>query len=402
MRDDVVVTGIGVLSSLGAGAATLVDGLLAGQSGIRSISSFDTASCRSHSAALVRDFDPTIYVDPLKLRKLDEVGRLALVACRLAFEDARLPAGNDRPGILLGTATAGLHSTVRHLQGLSTVGPANVPALGFSNTVGNAAASLCAIDLGLRGPNLTLSQKQASGLTAVAMATGSVRAGRAPAILCGAADDIEEFSFRIFDRFGVLSGSRGGAEACRPFSAARDGFVLGTGAHILVVERTSAALDRGVVPYGQVLGVACGASECRPTSWPHDPEGLVRTMETAIADARISPADVSVVFATANGTDVDRMEARAIERVFGPGGVPVVSVKGALGEYAGAGTAALVTALLGLPRGIVPPTIGCEPLDPLCRVDAVPGVRNVTGRVALVNAVADGGANCCVVVRATR
>ncbi len=401
MRDPVVVTGLGLLSSLGTGADAFVDGLVAGRSGIEPVSTFSTEGCRAHTAALIRDFEPSRYVDPLKLRRLDEVGRLALVACRLAADDARLPAGTDGAGIVLGSMTAGLHSTIRHLHSLATMGPAMVPALGFSNTVGNAAASLCAIELGLHGPNLTIGQKQASGLAAVALAAGWLRANRGQAFLCGGVDDIEEQTFRIHDRFGVLSPADGGLEGSRPFGASRNGFVLGAGGHVLVVERSSSAARRGVVPYGEILGADVASSDCKPTSWPTEPDGMVRAMHGALQDAGIAPSDVSVVFAAANATRVlDRVESLALERVFGPGGVPIVSIKGATGEYGASGASALAAALLCLGRGVVPPTLGCDPVDPACHVDVTATRRAATGRIALVNASADGGAHCCIVVRA--
>jgi 3-oxoacyl-[acyl-carrier-protein] synthase II len=401
MRDHVVVTGLGCFSSLGTGADRFVDGLLAGETGIEPVTRFDTEGCRSHTAALVRDFEPSRYIDPLKLRRMDEVGRLALSACRLASEDARLPVGVDEVGIVLGSATAGLHSTVRHLHGLATTGPATVSALGFSNTVGNAAASLCAIEFGLRGPNLTLGQKQASGLAAIVLAVGFLRQGRGSAFLCGGVDDIEEVYFRVHDQLRVLSPDGRGQEASRPFSAVRNGFVLGTGGHVVAVEHAVSAARRGAAPYGEVLGVESTSSACEPNAWPSEPDGIVRAMRGALADAGLTPADVSVVFAAANSTPgLDVVEARALEQVFGPRGVPVVSIKGAIGECGAAGAASLTAALLCLGRGRLPPTLGCEPLDPACRVDASATARPSAGQVALVNSTADGGAHFCVVVRA--
>ena len=311
------------------------------------------------------------------------------------------PPGTEGVGIVLGSANAGMHSTIRHLHGLATTGPAGVPALGFSNTVGNAAATLCAIDLGFRGPNLTVVQKQASGLGAVVIAAGWVREGRGAAFLCGGADDIEEYAFRIYDRFGPLSGADGRAEASRPFCAERNGFVLGTGSHLLMLERAASAARRGVAPYGEILGTGAAASDCKPAAWPTQPDGMVRAMRAALQDADIQPADVSVVFASANSTPtLDRVEALAIEQVFGPRGVPVVSIKGAVGEYGAAGAASLIAALLCLARGVVPPTLGCEPVDPAFRIDVNPTARQAAGRIALVNASADGGAHYSIVVRA--
>ena len=178
MSDNVAITGMGCVSSLGVGAAAFVDRLLAGESGIRPVTTFSTEGRRSHTAALLRDFEPGRYYDPMKLRRVDEGGRLGLVASRLAIDDARLPTQTDEVGVALGTATSGTHSTVQHLHKLATGGPAAVPAMGFANTIANAAASLCSIEFGLRGPNVTIGQKQASALSAIAFAVSGLRAAR--------------------------------------------------------------------------------------------------------------------------------------------------------------------------------------------------------------------------------
>ncbi len=401
MRDNVVVTGAGCVSSLGIGAETFVNELLAGHSGIAPITAFSTEGCRAHTAALIRGFDPARYIDPMKLRRIDEVGRLALATCRLALEDARLPPGSENVGVALGTATSGLHSTVAHVHRLVTAGPASVPALGFSNTIGNAAASLCSIEFALHGPNVTIAQKQASALAAIAFAASDLWHGRASAFLCGGNDDIEEQFFRVHDRLRVLSPTDGGEEASRPFDARRNGFVLGTGGHVVVLELASSAARRGVAPYGEILGTGAAASACPLNGWPTEPSGIVRAMEAALSQAGVAAAEVSAVFASANSTAaLDRVEALAIAQVFGPGRVPVVSIKGAVGEFGAAGAAALVAALFCLGRGVLPPTLGFEQPDPGCPVDVAGGSRRATGRVALINATADGGAQYSLVVRA--
>lgn len=400
MCNNVVVTGTGCVSSLGIGTRTFVDALLAGESGIARITTFSTVGCRAQTAALIRDFDPARYIDPAKLRRIDEVGRLALSTCRLALEDASLPAGTSNVGVALGTATSGIHSRIPQARRLLTDGPATVPALGFSNTIGNAAASLCALEFALHGPNVTLAQKQASALAAIAFAVSDLRHGRAAAYVSGGNDDFEEEFYRIHDRLRVLSPGNGSDEASRPFDARRNGFVLGAGGYALVLELASSAEARGVPPYGEILGVGATSSACALNGWPDEPSGIVRAMRAALADAEVAPAEVAAVFASANSTvALDRAEAQAIAEVFGPAGVPVVSVKGALGEFGASGAAALLGALLCLGRGRLPPTVGFEQGDPECPVDVSPDGRGVNGRVAVINATADGGAHYSLVVR---
>ena len=401
MRDNVLITGVGCVSSLGIGAETFVHELLAGHGGIAPVTAFDTQGCRAHTAALIRGFDPARHIDPMKLRRIDEVGRLALATCRLALEDARLPAGTENVGVALGTATSGLHSTVAHVHRLMTAGPGAVSALGFSNTIGNAAASLCSIEFSLHGPNVTIAQKQASALAAIAFAASDLSQGRASAFLCGGMDDIEEQFFRVHDRLHVLSPADGREEASRPFDARRNGFVLGTGGHVFVLETASSAARRGVEPHGEILGIGATSSDCPLNAWPMEPSGIVRAMELALRQAGVGVPEVGAVFASANSTRMlDRVEADAIAQVFGPRGVPVVSLKGAIGEFGACGAAALTAALFCLRRGTLPPTLGFEQPDPACPVDVSGCTRGGIGRIALINATADGGAQYSLVVRA--
>jgi len=228
-----------------------------------------------------------------------------------------------------------------------------------------------------------------------------LRQGRASAFVCGGIDDFEERLFRVHDRLRVLSPTDGGEETSRPFDARRNGFILGAGGHMIVLETAGSAARRGAAAYGELLGIGCGASACPLGAWPAEPSGIVRTMRAALADAGVDPSGVDVVFAAANSTSaLDRAEALAIAEVFGPGGVPVVSVKGALGEFGASGGAALMAALVGLARGEMPPTLGCERPDPACPVDVSPVARRARGRLALINGTADGGAQFSLVVRA--
>jgi 3-oxoacyl-[acyl-carrier-protein] synthase II len=404
MRERVFITGIGCVSSFGVGHAAFADALMSGATGIAPISTFDTSRCRSHRAALVRDFDPAAFIPPLKLRRVDEVGRLALACAALAFDDAgwqTMPGGTDDIGVALGTFSAGLDSTVAYLQGLAKDGPAGVPALLFSNTVSNAPASLCAIERGLRGPNVTFNQREASSLAAVAFAAAAVRDGRVSAMLTGGVDQVEEVFFKVHDRFHALSPNRvGGDEAARPFDRRRNGFVLGAGGFTFLAESASSASRRGARVYGEVLGIGATSSKTTVNGWPKAPSGPREAMVGALADAGIGAREVSAVFAAANGSPaLDALEAQAIAEVV-DAGVPVTSIKGAVGESGAAPAAAIIAAVLAVPTSRVPPTTGCERPDPSCAVSVRPGVREVSGAIVLVNAIASGGTNYSVVLRA--
>jgi 3-oxoacyl-[acyl-carrier-protein] synthase II len=405
MRERVVITGIGSICSLGVGHRTFADALLAGAIGIAPITAFDTTGCRSHQAGSLRGFDPAAFIPPMKLRRVDDVGRVALACARLALEDAGWRArgeGYDDIGVALGTYTADLDSTVAYLRGLIKDGPAGVPALLFSNTVSNASASLCAMEWGLRGPNVTFNQREASSLAALAFAVAAVRDRRAAVMLTGGADRVDEIFFKAHDRFHALSPKRaGGEEAARPFDRRRNGFVLGEGGFLLVVESAASAQQRGARVYGEILGVGATASKADVNAWPGDPDGLARAMTDALAQSGCAPSDVAAVFATADGSpDLDALEAMAIANVFARRAVPVVSIKGAVGEMGAAGAAGITAGVLTIAAQRLPPTAGWSEPDAACEVNVTRESRDISGAVFLVNGVASGGANYSVVVKA--
>jgi 3-oxoacyl-[acyl-carrier-protein] synthase II len=410
MAERVVITGLGCISCFGLGHVALGDALAAGQSGIRRITTFDTSDCHSHNAAAIRDFDPSVFISPLKLRRVDTVGRLALACIRLLLEDARYTigaAGDDHLGIALGTATAGLDSVVEYLTGLTDSGPTGVPAILFSNTVSNAPASLCALEHGLRGPNVTFNQREASSLSALTFSVGAIRQGRAAGMVTGGVDCIQETFFKVLDQFRALSPMRSPCgdrsdEAARPFDRTRNGFALGEGGFLLLLESASAATARGARVYGEVLGIGASASKAPVNQWPKDRAGLVRAMGLALSEATVPVDAISAIMGTANGSpSLDRCEAEAIAEVFGPRSIPVVSVKGAIGESGASGAASLIGGLLSVPRGWITPTVGLRQPDPDLAVCVSNAAQPVSGSAFMVNSVASGGTHYSVVIQTT-
>jgi 3-oxoacyl-(acyl-carrier-protein) synthase len=407
LSEPIAITGIGTICGFGCGRASFDSGIVGGRTSWGPVTQFDVSETRAKCAGQIADFDPARYISPARLRRIDRIGRLAISACRLALDDARLlPAadgGADDIGVALGTYTAGLHSLIYYLDQLRALGPLGASALDFSNTVGNAAASLCGLELGLRGPNVTLSQKEASGLASVAYAASLIRSDKARAIVAGGVDDFEALFFAVHDQFGVLARDTGSGEASRPFDRRRNGFVLGNGAFLLTLEHPRAAADRGATVLGHLVGVGATSSSCGLNEWPRDHRALAAAMRLALETAGLEPPAVDVVFASANSTEtLDRLEADALAEIFGPRGVPVVAVKGALGECGAASAAALTAAVLALRSGQLPPTVGFECRDPACPVDVTPIARTLPQHgapVALVNAFASGGTNYCLAVR---
>lgn len=400
------ITGVGCLSGFGSGVTAFEDAIFAGRTTIDRITSVDTSTRRAHLAGTLAPVDVGAFIPPARLRRIDRIGRLSVVACHLALDDAGLrdeTARAGRIGVALGSSTAGLHSIVGYLDAINANGPAGASAMDFSNTVGNAAASLCAIECGLHGPNATIYYKEASALAAVDYAM-TLTTGEPSAIVAGGVEDFEDVHFAIHDSFGVFAHDEGHGEASRPFGRHRNGFVAGRGAFLVVLEEPDAALSRGARIHGRLAGLGATSAVCGVNEWPTDPDDLVRCMRQALDAAGLHPRDVGVVFAAANSTqDLDWTEARALAEVFGPRGVPVVALKGALGECGAFGAAGIVAAIAAFRRGVLPPTLGAEDLDPDCEVDLC-GIgdapRRLTRAVALVNSVASGGANFSVVVTA--
>ena len=401
------ITGTSAISGFGIGPASFADGLRSGRTTIALVEGFDTSESHSHVAGQIRDFDPALFIAPGRLRRIDRIGRLSIACCKLAMESAGLtdlgPIGADCVGVALGSYTSGIHSLVEYLDRLIEQGPTGSSALDFSNTVGNAAASLCGIELGLRGANVTLNNKEASALAAVAYAASLLESGRARALVTGGVDDLERTFFAVHAEFGVLANDDGEGEASRPFDRRRNGFVLGAGAFLVVLETTDSARARGAAVHGELSAIAATSAPARLNDWPRDPGELAHCMRVALDRANREPRDVAAVFASANSTPVlDRTEAAALAEVFGESTVPVTALKGALGECGAIGAAGLIAAIDCLRDGIIPPTAGFEQRDPDCPVNVSREPRSVTPRphqVALVNSFASGGASYSAVVR---
>jgi 3-oxoacyl-[acyl-carrier-protein] synthase II len=404
---ELAVTGIGCITGLGVGVAAFERGLFAGRGAIGPVTEFDTGRARAHLAGRLDDFDPAAFIAPSRLRRVDRTGQLAIAGARLALEHAGIgddTIPRDRVGIALGSATAGLHTLVDYLDRLDAQGPIGASALDFSNTVGNAAVSVCALELALRGVTLTLAHREASGLAAIAQAVTTLQAGRADAMLAGGVDDFEQLYFLVHDRFGALATDAGDGEASRPFDRRRNGVVLGRGACLLVIEPVASAERRGATVMARVLATSGTSAPCDLHGWPSTPEPFVRCMRRALDRAGVKLDDVAVVLASANSSPaLDRLEAEAIAAIFGPRGVPVVALKGALGECGTSGAAGLAAAVLSIQRRAVPPTVGLDDVDPACAVDAAPHARAMDPRrapIALVNAFATGGTNVSAVLSA--
>jgi 3-oxoacyl-[acyl-carrier-protein] synthase II len=392
MAGSVIVSGIGVVSALGTTHDAFRDALLAGASAIAPVAGFDVTECRSSLAAEIRGFEPTKWVPAMKLRRLDRTGVYALAATKLAVDDARAPLsldGDDHLGVALGTWTAGGQSTQQFLDALFRHGPSGAPALLFDSTVGNSAASLAGLEFKLRGPNVTVSHKEASGLAAIVTAVDHLREGRARAMAAGGVDAVYETFYKGHDGFNVMSGAAAFDHTVAPFDEGRGGFVIGEGGFLLWIEAKGADEAR----HGEIVGVAASSAAVSLNRWPDRSDTLMRCMKLALEDARLKPREVDVIYASANATGaLDRVEACAIATLFGDRPI-VTSVKGALGEFGAVGAASCAAALLCGKARKVPPIAGlATPLREASGLRLARQTCDAPGPIALVNSVASGGA----------
>jgi 3-oxoacyl-[acyl-carrier-protein] synthase II len=396
------VSGIGIVSVFGTTHAAFRDALLDGRSGIVPLRGFDTAGLRSTLAGEIAGFDPSPWVPPMKMRRMDRTAVYTVAATKLALEDAGIAIhadGDDESGVMLGTWTAGGGSTQQFLDALFRSGPSGAPALLFDSTVANSAAAIAGLELRLRGPNMTISHKEASGLAAVAGAVDLIREGRATALITGGADAVFETFYKAHDRFAVMSCETAFSSRLAPFDAARDGFVLGEGAFGLWVERGGGS-DRPRA-HGEILGVAASSAAVPINAWPNRPDALARTMRLALDDAGLGAEAVDVVYASANATrELDAAEAVALTSIFGGSRTVVTSVKGAVGESGASGSAACAAAFLCGRIGRVPPIAGLtDPDRAAASLQLARAAVDAPGPIALVNSFASGGALFSAVLR---
>ena len=383
----VVVTGLGVVSPLGALPA-FWDGLQRGADGVVTIDWFDPGPAPPRKAARVRDWNPKDYIKPAALRRMDRLSQMTVSACRSALADAGIsltPADAEETGIVFGTAYGDIGETEDFLRGVITKGPARANPLTFPNLVLNAATGYVAIELGLRGPNYTVCRGEASGEAALACAYDTIASGQADLVLAGGGDEISPVLFRIQKDLRVLSplaldAAAGAAsrEWSSPFDRRRNGFVMGEGAAILVLERAERAAARGARVYAELAGYATQSVASTPHDWPSpsaaSPASTARQLVALgwkqpgveESERRSAPlgngappvaTDLDLIVSCASSSPrVDAFETTHLAALLGEGAsrALVTSVKGAIGEFGGAGAFSAAAATLALHTGRLP------------------------------------------------
>lgn len=401
MNRRIVVTGLGLVTPIGAGRDRVWEGLLAGRCGFSAVESFDTSRHPAHVGAEIKGFQPEPYVRRQDPARLGRASRLAVAAARMAMEDAGLDPETldpERAGVAMGT-TSGEPLEVERFDDLLLGGEADRigPELATVYPC-HTIATHVARELGFAGLNAMIPTACAAGNYAVAWAYDAIRAGRAELMLAGGADAFSRITYTGFSRLGAIA-----PDVCRPFDRNRKGMIPGEGAGVLVLERLDRALARGARIYAEVAGYGLSCDAHHMTAAHPEGDGPARAMAYALADAGLRPEDVSYVSAHGTGTPTnDKLETLAVCQIFGPSPrVPISSVKSMIGHTMGAASAIeAAVCSLAIHTGRIPPTANFTEPDPECALDCVPNeARELRVEVAMNNAYAFGGNNASVLFR---
>jgi 3-oxoacyl-[acyl-carrier-protein] synthase II len=399
MGNRVVITGIGAISSIGVGKEPFWEGCIQGRSGIGPISGFDVSRLNSKLGGQLPDIDFREYIKPANLRRMDRIGKMAVSTVRMALDDSGLELEKENPdrvGIMVGTGLGSSKSVDLYYRGLVSEGPTGATPLLFQTSVPNSICSHSSLEFGIRGINTTFSHKEASVESAIVFAAHLVSKGVADVIFVGGGDEISEPLYHVYSTLGSLSPQKTSfPEGMRPFDAHRNGFVLGEGSGILVMEELKHARRRRARIYGEVLSHGLSGSNCGVLNYDKGGESLAKAMATASGSGR-----VDYISAAANSTrDLDLAETRAIKAVFGDGArdISISSVKSMIGEFDGSGGVRACAALLTLYHGFIPPTVNYSTPDEDCDLDCTPNeAREKRINTALLNGFSNGGSNISI------
>ena len=403
-----VITGIGAVTPAGIGWQQTWESLLKGRSGIRPISLFKAGRFRTQIAGEVVAFEAQKYNSEKLIAITERFTHFALAATHMALQDSRiaLAAGSTDVGVVIGCGMGGLpyfelQADVYARKGPGFIRPGSVPRI-----MPNAAAGYVASSWKIRGPNLTISTACSSGNHAVGVSLDLIRAGRCRVVLCGGAESLlSPITFGAFDTLRVMSNKNSQpARACRPFDKNRDGFVMGEGSVMFVLEEAEHARARGAAVYAEVAGY--GSSNGAYNILAPEPDGmeLSQSMEKALQDADVAPTAVQYVHAHGTGTLTnDSIETLGIKRTFGSHAthLMVSSTKPVTGHMIGAaGALGILAGALSIKTDMVPPTMNYESPDPACDLDYVPKKpRKARVDIALSNAFAFGSNNATIVLK---
>ena len=410
MTRRVVITGLGTVNPLSSDVSRYWEGLCAGKSGVGLIEQFDTSAHSVKIGGEVKGFDPKVVLEHKTARHLDRFAQFAMVAAHYAVADSGLDFSKEDPfrcGVILGSGIGGMTEFEEQHTNFMKGGPRRVSPFVVPKMIVNSASGNVSIHFGLQGPNTAVATACASGAHAVGDAMRAIQCDHADVIVSGGAEaGMTPMGVSGFIQARALSQRNDSpTTASRPFDRDRDGFVLGEGAGILILEELEHARKRGAKIYAELLGTGNTADAHHITA-PH-PEGVgaAMAMRLALRDAKLNPEDIQYVNAHGTSTELgDAAETRALKRVFGEHArkLAISSTKSMIGHLLGAsGGVELIATAMTIKHGVVHPTINLDNPDPDCDLDYVPKVaRERRVRRAISNSFGFGGHNCCLVVGA--
>ncbi|NQS89562.1 beta-ketoacyl-[acyl-carrier-protein] synthase family protein [Patescibacteria group bacterium] len=398
MNKRVVVTGIGVISSIGIGKDVFWNNLINGQSGISEVASFDTSGHATHVGGEVRDFKPDDFIAKKRSKLIGRASQLAIAATKLALEDAKLnkkSISGAVASVCLGTTMGEIQSVENADQTWIRGGRQEVDNLRLYQSPVNNLPSNIAIEFKLRGRNRIFTTACAAGNYAIGFGYDLLQSGYSDIVIAGGADAFSWIAFTGFNKVGAAA-----PEKCQPFDKNRKGMIPGEGAGMLVLEPLEEAQKRKAHIYAEVLGYGLSCDAHHMTN--PNVEGVASCMQEALNQTNLKPDDIDYICAHGTGTlHNDRAECAAIKQVFGDKRITLSSIKSMLGHTMGAASAIeAITCCLAVENDIIPPTINFETPDPECDIDCVPNkARKKTVKIALNNGFAFGGNNACLVVK---
>jgi len=405
----VVVTGVRMITPLGIGVEKSWKSLLAGESGIRRITHFDASQFPTQIAGEIEGFNPEDYIHIKEIKKMDRFIQLAIAATQLALDDSGLKitdSNAEKVGVIVGSGIGGLSSIERYHTVLLDKGPRRLTPFFIPMLLINLASGQISIRFGAKGPNSALSTACATGSHSIGDAYKIIQRGDADAMIAGGAEAVViPLGVGGFNAMKALSTRNDEPEkASRPFDIERDGFVMGEGAGIVILESYESAVTRGAKIYAEIIGYGATADAYHITAPSPGGEGAARCMKMTFQDAGVNPTEVNYINAHGTSTKFgDEIETSAIKKVFGEYAykIAVSSTKSMTGHLLGAagGVEAIIT-VLSICEDIVPPTINLDNPDPECDLDYVPHKsRKMSVDYALTNSFGFGGTNACLLFK---
>jgi len=405
----VVITGMGALTPIGNSVEDYWASLVAGKGGVGPITRFDAREHSCRIAAEVKGFEPTDFIDAKEARRMDPFAQYAVAAAIMAMQDSGLrvtPENAARVGVLVGSGIGGVYTWETQQRILLEKGPSRVSPFFVPMLIANMGSGQISMIFGAKGPSSTVVTACTTGTNAIGDAYEIIKRGDADAMISGGAEAaIYPLSCAGFSNAQAFSTRNDEPEkASRPFDAKRDGFIIGEGAGILILEELGFAQARGANIRAEIIGYGMSSDAYHMTAPAPDGEGAARCMQTALHDARIRPEHVSYINAHGTSTELnDKFETMAIKTVFGDYAykVPISSTKSMTGHLLGAaGAIEAIACVRALEEGVIPPTINHEFPDPNCDLDYVPNVaRKADLEIAISNSFGFGGHNATIVMK---